>query len=75
MTGENQRTYYRLRKGKYRAAFYVEDDLFVVYIGKRDEVYRLWELYEDLRDRRIIEEFEVREDAGAVEFGLIDNLV
>ena len=29
--------------GKYRAIFYVEDDLYVVDIGKRDEVYRLWE--------------------------------
>ena len=33
----------------------------------------LWELYENLRNRRIIEEFEVREDAGAVEFGSIDE--
>ena len=33
----------------------------------------LWELYENLRDRRIIEEFEIREDAGAVEFGSIDE--
>ncbi len=43
MKGEYRRTYYRLRKGKYRAIFYVDDDLFVVYVGKRDEVYRLWE--------------------------------
>ena len=43
MRGAYRRTYYRLRKGKYRAVFYVEDDVFVVYIGKRDEVYRLWE--------------------------------
>ena len=35
----------------------------------------LWELYEDLRDREIVEEFEVREAAGAVEFGSIDDLV
>ncbi|MFP4432188.1 MAG: type II toxin-antitoxin system RelE family toxin [Spirochaetota bacterium] len=43
MRGDYRRTYYRLRKGKYRAMFYVEDDIYVVYIGKRDEVYRLWE--------------------------------
>jgi len=35
----------------------------------------LWELYEDLRDRRIIEEFEHREAAGAVEFGSIEDLI
>lgn len=35
----------------------------------------LWELYEDLSDRRIIEEFEVREAAGAVEFGSIEDLI
>ena len=45
----------------------------VVDIGERNQVYRLWKLYENLRDRRIIEEFEVREDAGAVEFGSIDE--
>lgn len=33
----------------------------------------LWELYENLRDRRIIEEFEVREDVEVVEFGAIDE--
>lgn len=35
----------------------------------------LWELYEDLSDRRIIEDFEVREAAGAVEFGSIEDLI
>lgn len=43
MRGDYKRTYDRLRKGKYRAVFYVEEDIFVVYVGKRDEVYRLWE--------------------------------
>lgn len=39
-----KRDYYRLRKGKYRAVFYIEEgNLFVVYIGKREEVYELWE--------------------------------
>ncbi|MFP4432187.1 MAG: DUF6290 family protein [Spirochaetaceae bacterium] len=35
----------------------------------------LWELYEDLRDRRIIEEFEERETAGAVAFGSIEDSI
>ncbi|MCA1755610.1 MAG: DUF6290 family protein [Spirochaeta sp.] len=35
----------------------------------------LWELYEDLNDRRIVEEFEIREAGGAVEFGTIDDLI
>jgi mRNA interferase RelE/StbE len=44
MKGEYQRNYYRLRKGKYRAIFYIEnDDIYVVFIGKREEVYNLWE--------------------------------
>ncbi len=39
--GEFRRSYFRLRKGKYRAIFYQEDtDIFVVAIGKREEVYR-----------------------------------
>jgi mRNA interferase RelE/StbE len=39
-----QRTYYRLRKGKYRAIFYVEnEDYYVISIAKREEVYQLWE--------------------------------
>lgn len=35
----------------------------------------LWELYEDHQDRGIVEAFEVRESAGAVEFGSIDDLI
>ncbi len=36
--------YYRLRKGKYRAIFTTQDDdIYVAIIGKRDEVYKLWE--------------------------------
>ena len=39
-----QRTYYRLRKGKYRAIFYIENgNYFVISIAKRDEVYYKWE--------------------------------
>ncbi|MDH4129444.1 MAG: hypothetical protein OEV44_11845 [Spirochaetota bacterium] len=37
------RNYYRLRKGKYRAIFYIEDDIIVVLIAKREEIYKLWE--------------------------------
>ncbi len=44
LKGSYRRDYYRLRKGKYRAIFYIEnDDYYVVYIGKRDEVYESWE--------------------------------
>jgi mRNA interferase RelE/StbE len=38
------RNYYRLRKGKYRAIFYTENNnYYVVLIAKREEVYKLWE--------------------------------
>ena len=38
------RTYYRLRKGKYRAIFYIEDhNFYVIEIDKREEVYKQWE--------------------------------
>jgi len=40
----DQRTYYRLRKGKYRAIFYIENQNYVVIsIAKREEVYRPWQ--------------------------------
>ncbi len=36
--------YYRLRKGKYRAIFYLEDDnVYVIKISKREDVYKKWE--------------------------------
>ena len=39
-----ERCYYRLRKGKYRAIFYIEsDDYYVISIAKREEVYQKWE--------------------------------
>jgi mRNA interferase RelE/StbE len=42
--GSYDRTYYRLRKSKFRALFYFsEKDIYVIYIGKRDEVYKKWE--------------------------------
>lgn len=38
-----KRTYYRVRKGKYRAIFYIEDDsYYVISIAKREEVYDKW---------------------------------
>lgn len=44
MKGNYKKDYYRLRKGKYRAIFYFENnDIYVVYIGKREEVYDIWE--------------------------------
>ena len=44
MRGSFRRTYYRLRKGKYRAIFFFDDDgIAVIHMGKREEVYRLWE--------------------------------
>jgi mRNA interferase RelE/StbE len=36
--------YYRLRKGKYRAIFYLENgDIFVVALNKREEIYKKWQ--------------------------------
>lgn len=44
LKGNFKRIYYRLRKGKYRAIFYIEDEnFFIVYIGKREEAYKSWE--------------------------------
>jgi len=41
--GNYSKEYYRLRKGKYRAIFYIEEnDIYVIYIGKREEVYESW---------------------------------
>ena len=41
---ENDRIYYRLRKSKYRAIFYLEgSDIFVIAIDKREEVYKKWQ--------------------------------
>jgi mRNA interferase RelE/StbE len=38
------RSYYRLRKGKYRAIVYVEEEeIYVIAIDRREEVYRTWE--------------------------------
>jgi mRNA interferase RelE/StbE len=38
------RKYYRLRKGKYRAIFYIENNnVYVITIDKREDVYKQWE--------------------------------
>jgi len=38
-----ERVYYRLRKGKYRAIFYLsENNINVVALDKREEVYKKW---------------------------------
>jgi mRNA interferase RelE/StbE len=40
----SSKEYYRLRKGKYRAIFTIEDkDFYVHAITKRAEVYRKWQ--------------------------------
>jgi len=42
--GSYDRVYYRLRKSKYRALFYFSgEDIYIIYIGKRDEVYKKWQ--------------------------------
>jgi mRNA interferase RelE/StbE len=41
---ETSRTYYQLRKGKYRAIFYLhEDDVWVVALDKREDIYKKWQ--------------------------------
>jgi len=41
LKGNNRRKTYRLRKGKYRALFYIEDDeIFVFKIDKREDIYK-----------------------------------
>ena len=41
LQGSELREYFRLRKGKYRAIFYFqEDDIIVVKISKREDVYK-----------------------------------
>lgn len=44
LKSSDKRTYYRLRKGKYRAIFYIKkDDFYIISIAKREEVYHQWE--------------------------------
>ena len=40
----DSRKYYRLRKGKYRAIFYIEkEDIYVVALDKREDIYTKWQ--------------------------------
>ena len=44
LSKETDRIYYRLRKGKYRSIFYMENnDIFVIAIDKREDIYRKWQ--------------------------------
>ena len=44
LKANDKRTCYRVRKGKYRAIFYIEDNnYYVISIAKREEVYDKWE--------------------------------
>jgi mRNA interferase RelE/StbE len=44
LKSSGKRTYYRLRKGKYRAIFFVEkQNYYVISLAKREEVYKKWE--------------------------------
>ncbi len=44
LKSSEQRSYYRLRKGKFRAIFYIEKkNYYVISIAKREEVYKQWE--------------------------------
>jgi mRNA interferase RelE/StbE len=44
LTSKEETVYYRLRKGKYRAIFYLENDnVFVIKISKREDIYIKWE--------------------------------
>lgn len=44
LKSNENRVYYRLRKGDYRAIFYIENEnIFVIVLDKRDEVYKKWQ--------------------------------
>jgi mRNA interferase RelE/StbE len=44
MKESSDRKYYRLRKGKCRAIFYIEgEDIYVVALDKREDVYKKWQ--------------------------------
>ena len=44
MKGDFKREYYRIRKGNYRAIFYLEKkNIYVIAMGNRKEVYIKWE--------------------------------
>jgi mRNA interferase RelE/StbE len=44
LKSSQERSYYRIRKNKYRAIFYIENkNYYVINIAKREEVYKQWE--------------------------------
>jgi mRNA interferase RelE/StbE len=44
LKNKDERVYFRLRKGDYRAIFYYEnDDIYVIALDKREEVYKKWQ--------------------------------
>ena len=44
MKDSGERCYYRLRKGKYRAIFYIDgEEIYVVALDKREDVYKKWQ--------------------------------
>jgi len=44
MSKEKSRLFYRLRKGKYMAIFYVyNNDIKVIALDKREDIYRKWQ--------------------------------
>ncbi len=44
LKSSEKRTYYRLKKGKYRAIFFIEKkNYYVISLAKREEVYKKWE--------------------------------
>lgn len=44
LSENKERLYYRIRKGKYRAIFYLENnDIYVIALDKREEVYKKWQ--------------------------------
>ncbi|WP_255819008.1 hypothetical protein [Treponema putidum] len=70
VSGEKTKIYYRLRKGRFRSIFYLEEENIVKYLSsyfceeksseeKSSLVKRvLTEMYEDIIDRKIIDKFE-----------------
>ena len=44
VSGEKTKIYYRLRKGKFRSIFYLEEEnIHVIALDKREEVYKKWQ--------------------------------
>ncbi|MFA5339390.1 MAG: hypothetical protein WC317_04465 [Candidatus Omnitrophota bacterium] len=44
LKSNSKRSYFRMRKNKYRAIFYIENkNYYVISIANREEVYKKWE--------------------------------